>query len=279
MTTQSNPPTRRVFKIAGSPLSMVECGRGPAVLLGHGYLWDWRMWRPQIDALHSRYRLIVPEMWGHGDSGPMPADTRRHADLAAQMLALMDRLDIERFAVVGSSMGGMWGAHLAAMAPERVTGLALLNSYLGAEPEANRRTYFGMLDAVERDGRVNDAILSHIIPLFFAPDVATRSPDLPILLRDQIARYDAARLRETIAPLGRLIFGREDALDVLDRVRAPTVIVAGREDRSRPAAESAVMAERIGCGLHILDACGHSATLEQPEQVNLILSDFLGSIG
>lgn len=39
------------------------------------------------------------------------------------------------------------------------------------------------------------------------------------------------------------------------------------------------MAERIGCGLHILDACGHSATLEQPEQVNLILSDFLGSIG
>ncbi|EWY38312.1 hypothetical protein N825_13975 [Skermanella stibiiresistens SB22] len=279
MTTQSDTPTRHVLEIAGGTLSMVECGQGPAVLLAHGYLWDWRMWRPQIEALRSRYRLIVPEMWGHGDSGPLPADTHRHADLAAQMLALMDRLDIERFAVVGSSMGGMWGAHLAASAPERVTGLALLNSYLGAEPEVSRRTYFGMLDAVEREGRVNDAIMAQIIPLFFAAGVETRSPDLPILLRDQITRFDAARLRGTIAPLGRLIFGREDALDVLDTVRAPTIIVAGRQDRSRPASESAVMAERIGCGLHVLDGCGHTATLERPAEVNLILSNFLGSLG
>lgn len=71
----------------------------------------------------------------------MPEGTRSHADLATQMLALRDRLEIERFAVVGSSMGGMWGAHLAASAPERVTGLALLNTALSEGLEATRRTY------------------------------------------------------------------------------------------------------------------------------------------
>lgn len=276
--TKNGSSTRRVYEIAGSPLSMIACGSGPAVLLGHGYLWDARMWQPQIDALHGRYRLVVPEMWGHGQSGPLPRETRRHADLAVQMLALMDRLAIERFTIVGSSMGGMWGAHLAAIAPDRVAGLVLLNSFLGEEPEANRRAYGAMLDQVERVGRVDDTIATAILPLFFSPATLAGSPALPGRLRDQLAQFDADTIRQSIVPLGRLIFGREDALDTLDRIRAPALVVAGREDRSRTPAESAAMADRLGCTLYVLDDCGHSATLEQPARVNAVLSDFLGSI-
>lgn len=269
------PRKRHAIEIAGGSLMVLECGRGPTVLLGHGYLWDWRMWHPQIKALEPHYRLIVPEMWGHGASGRMPEGTKTHADLARQMLALMDRLDIERFAVAGSSMGGMWGAHLAALAPERVAGLALLNTALGDEPEAARRTYFAMLAEVEREGRVSDTILDAIVPLFFAPATMGRNPNLPTRLRDQVGLFGASKLRDTIVPLGRLIFGRENALDMLGEVRAPAVVVTGREDRSRPSAESVLMAERLGCDLHILDDCGHTATLEQPARVNAILAEFL----
>ncbi|EQB32142.1 alpha/beta fold hydrolase [Sphingobium ummariense] len=268
----------RFFDIAGSTLSVIDRGDGPAVLLGHGYLWDWRMWQPQIEALQKRFRLIVPEMWGHGRSGVMPGGTQSLADVAAQMLALMDALEIEEFTVIGSSMGGMWGAHLAASAPKRVHGLAVLNSYLGEEPLTNRRTYFGMLDQVEREGRVTDSIIANIMPLFFAPATLARSPGLGTQLRQQVAEYDTARLRQSIVPLGRLIFGREDAMHILDRINASILVIAGRQDRSRPFGESVEMAERLSTSAHILDDCGHSATLEQPETVNALLEEFLETI-
>jgi pimeloyl-ACP methyl ester carboxylesterase len=269
---------RRFFDIAGSTLSVIDRGDGPAVLLGHGYLWDWRMWQPQIEALQKRFRLIVPEMWGHGRSGVMPGGTQSLADVAAQMLALMDALEIEEFTVIGSSMGGMWGAHLAALAPKRVHGLAVLNSYLGEEPLTNRQTYFGMLDQVEREGRVPDSIIANIMPLFFAPTTLARSPGLGTQLRQQVAEYDGERLRQSIVPLGRLIFGREDAMHILDRINASILVLAGRQDRSRPFGESVKMAERLGTSAHILDDCGHSATLEQPETVNALLAGFLEAI-
>lgn len=271
-------PNRRMVDIAGSSLSVIDEGEGPALLLGHGYLWDWRMWAPQIEALKADYRLIVPEMWGHGESGPLPEGTTRHADLAAHMLELMDRLEIDRFAVAGSSMGGMWGAHLAELAPDRVTGFAILNSYLGEEPETNRQTYFAMLDSVEREGLVNDAIIANIAPLFFAPGALEAAPDLAKRFRDQIGSYDAERLRRSIVPLGRLIFGREDALGSLTRIKAPALIIAGREDRSRPAAESAEMAELMGIIAHVIGDCGHSATIEQPARVNSLLTEFLAAV-
>ncbi|MFB0874505.1 MULTISPECIES: alpha/beta fold hydrolase [unclassified Sphingobium] len=274
----NSSPRRHMVEIAGSTLSVIDEGEGPAVLLGHGYLWDWRMWEPQIEALKNRYRLIVPEMWGHGQSGPLPEGTTSHADIAAQMLSLLDRLEIDRAIVAGSSMGGMWGAHLAALAPDRIAGLALMNTYLGDEPAHNRAAYYAMLDAVEHEGLVNDAIIATIAPLFFA-STANKAPQaLEARLRDQVASYDAERLRRSIAPLGRIIFGREDAIDLLDKLTLPALIVAGRDDRSRPATESIIMADRLGVTAHIIDDCGHSATLEQPAIVTDLLARFLARV-
>ena len=99
------------------------------MLLGHSYLFDLNMWAPQFEALAKRYRLIVPDLWGHGDSPALPAGRNSLSDIAADHLALMDHLDIEEFGIVGLSVGGMWGAELAALAPERVKVLALMDSY------------------------------------------------------------------------------------------------------------------------------------------------------
>ena len=103
----------------GKSLHYLDVGSGFPLLLGHSYLFDLNMWAPQFEALAKRYRLIVPDLWGHGDSPALPPGRNSLSDIAADHLALMDRLDIEEFGIVGLSVGGMWGAELAALAPER----------------------------------------------------------------------------------------------------------------------------------------------------------------
>jgi len=99
-----------VAVIDGRPLHYVDQGCGPVVLLGSSYLWNRDMWAPQIEALSHQYRVIVPELWGHGESGPLPTRTRSLDDLARQALALLDQLHITRVNLVGLSVGGMWRA-------------------------------------------------------------------------------------------------------------------------------------------------------------------------
>ena len=55
-------------RIAGSEMRVTDVGAGEAVLLGHSFLWDAEMWRPQIETIASRYRVIAPDLWGHGGS-------------------------------------------------------------------------------------------------------------------------------------------------------------------------------------------------------------------
>lgn len=184
--THTIQQTRTTLQIEDLTMRVLEAGAGSTVLLGHSYLWDAEMWRPQIDALARRHRVVVPELWGHGGSGRLPTATEDLRDIARHHLTVMDRLGVERFAVVGLSVGGMWGAELALMAPDRVTSLAVMGSFVGPEPDANRMRYFEMLRIIETTTAIPEPLLDAVVPLFFAPDVGDRWPDLPRDLRLRI---------------------------------------------------------------------------------------------
>ncbi|MCC5042819.1 MULTISPECIES: alpha/beta fold hydrolase [Xanthomonas] len=262
--------------IAGQPLHYAQHGHGFPVLLGHSYLWDAAMWEPQIQALSPHYRVIVPELWGHGASGPLPAGTQTIGDLARQMLALLDALQIEECAVVGLSVGGMWAAELALMAPTRVRSLVLMDTYLGAEPQVTRERYFGLLDAIATAGQVTPTLVSAIVPLFFRPAIDLASP-LPVAFAQRLAALSPDHLRDAIVPLGRLIFGREDALERLAHLNpATTLLMGGEYDIPRPVEELLLMAEVINCDYELVPDAGHIATLENPAFVNAQLLGWLG---
>lgn len=265
----------RQFEIDGSTLNVLDVGAGPAVLLGSSFLWDAEMWRPQIEALSSRFRLIVPELWGHGGSGPLPVGVRDLRDLARQHLELLDRLGVEKCAIVGLSVGGMWGAELALMAPERVSALVLMDTSLAAEPEATRTRYFAMLGAIEALGALPDPVREAAAPLFFSPQVKSRRPELLAAFDAKLRAWDRQRLVDSVAPLGRLIFGRRDALDDLASLSMPTLVMTGADDVARTLAEGRDMAERIGCPFQEIPDAGHISTLEAPQFVNQALATFL----
>jgi pimeloyl-ACP methyl ester carboxylesterase len=265
------------LEIDGSRLNVIDVGAGPPVVLGSSYLWDAQMWAPQIEALSGRFRLIVPELWGHGGSGPMPAGTASLRDVARQHLAMLDQLGVEKCAIVGLSIGGMWGAELALMAPERVSALVLMGTSLAAEPEVTRKRYFTMLDAIAALGVIPEVVRTQAAPLFFSPKVATRAPELLPAFDARLAAWDPQRLADSVVPLGRHIFGRRDALDELSQLTMATLVMTGADDLARPPVEGRAMAERIGCPFQEIPDAGHISTLEAPDFVNQSLATFLAA--
>ena len=266
-----------VAVIDGQPLHYIDQGTGPVVLLGSSYLWDSGMWTPQIEALSQQYRVIVPELWGHGESGTLPATTRSLDDLARQHLALLVHLDIPQINLVGLSVGGMWGARLALLAPERINSLVLMDTYLGAEPHATREYYFSLFKMIEDAGAIPEPLLDVIAPIFFRPQI-DRESALYQDFRQSLQDFSRERLLDSVVPLGRLIFSREDILDQLPRLDCDTTLVmCGEQDKPRPPAEAEEMAELIGCALTLIPDAGHISSRENPEFVNEALLTFLAN--
>jgi pimeloyl-ACP methyl ester carboxylesterase len=266
--------------LLGSSMTFLDLGIGETVLLGHGYLWDAEMWRPQIGVLARHYRVIVPNLWGHGGSGPLPAGTRDLRDLARHHLALMDHLGIERFAVAGLSIGGMWGAELALLAPQRIAALALLDTFLGPEPQISRDRYVALMDTIAIAKAIPEPMLDIIVPLFFAPSTVVRLPALPAAFRVKLRNWESGRLLDSVLPIGRMVFGRRDARSDLRGLPMPKLVLTGSDDIPRPVHEGQQMAAILDCPFIEIRDAGHISTLEAAEQVTEhLVRFFVDSLG
>jgi pimeloyl-ACP methyl ester carboxylesterase len=261
--------------IDGQSLHYVDQGVGFPILLGHSYLWNSGMWEPQIKALSKMYRVIAPDLWGHGKSGRLPEKTFDLSDLARQALALLDTLGIQQCALVGHSVGAMWGAELALRAPGRIKCLVLMNTYLGPEPAATRARYFAMLGQIEDSGEVSAPLLDAIVPLYFRPNMAAASP-LFRAFRADLANFSADSLRDSVIPMGRAIFGRTDMRSRITGLdRESTLLSCGAQDVPRPPAETQEIAQIIGCRYVSVPDSGHISSLENPVFVTqMLLSEF-----
>ncbi|MDV5390121.1 alpha/beta fold hydrolase [Shewanella xiamenensis] len=266
---------RQQISIAGSQLSYLDIGTGPALLFGHSYLWDSAMWAPQIALLSKSYRCIVPDLWGHGQSGTVPENCHSLLDISEHMLALMDALELETFSLIGLSVGAMWGAELVLKAPDRVKTLAMLDSFIGFEPEITRAKYFEMLDMIQTAGSIPPALINAISPLFFADNAKANNPELVQRFENDLAALTPERIPD-IVKLGRIIFGRRDTLEFAEQFTLPCLIMVGVEDKARSVLESYLMSDAInGSQLVHIPSAGHISSLEQAEFVNQQLLAFL----
>lgn len=267
---------RKTFTLHDSSISYIDIGEGPTILLGHSFLWDSSMWWPQIAALSEHYRCIVPDLWGHGLSSPVPENTTNLKNIAEQYLQLMDSIGIDKFSVVGLSVGGMWGAELALLAPKRVTTLAMLGCFIGFEPEVSRAKYNQMLDTMTMLQQIPAEMVNQIAPLFFASSCQTDNPELYAAFEAHLLGYAGDSL-DSIDKMGKMIFGRRDLMEESDKLTLPVLIMNGTEDKPRPIIEGYLMHDAIDGSefVHIPNA-GHISTLEQSQFINQQLLSFLG---
>ncbi|PYM67277.1 MAG: acetoin dehydrogenase dihydrolipoyllysine-residue acetyltransferase subunit [Candidatus Rokuibacteriota bacterium] len=235
-------------------------GRGPTVLLIHGFGGDLDNWLFNIDALAEAGTVVALDLPGHGQSERrLPGTTL--ADLAGFVTHFMDTLRVEQAHLVGHSMGGAIAAQMACEHPGRVESVALVAS-AGLGDEINTGYTEGFVSAQSRRE------LKPIVEQLFAdPDLVTRQ------LLDDLLRYKRLDgVTELLGALGGRLFAHGTQREQPGR-RLPTgtrvLAVWGAEDRIIPAghARNAPASARVA----VLEGAGHMVQMEKPRQVNSLL--------
>jgi 3-oxoadipate enol-lactonase/4-carboxymuconolactone decarboxylase len=241
----------------------------PALVLLNSIGTTRDMWAPQVGALSEQFRVVAVDARGHGRSPVSPRGaTTSIADLAGDVLGVLDRLDLTRTHVAGLSLGGMTAMWLAARHPERINRLALLCTSAHLPPAQ------GWLDraAAVRSGGVAvvaDAITSRWI----TPELAAHDPELLDGLRAMLTSTDGETYAQCCEALAAL-----DLRPDLGRIAAPTLVVAGAEDRATPPAHAARIVEGIAdARLEVLDGAAHIATVERAGAVTALLRAHFGA--
>jgi pimeloyl-ACP methyl ester carboxylesterase len=259
----------------GKQMYYDEKGQGFPLLFGHSFLWDASMWEPTVEELSANYRCLVPELWGHGRSDPPDSRDYSIEKLAQDMASFLQALEIQSCVIIGLSVGGMWGAHLAVNNPDLVTSLVLMDTYVGAEEQESLSRYLQMMAVSEQAGLIPPPLIEQIVPLFFSPETMETKPELVERLKQRLSSIHSEQLSGILA-IGRGIFGRNSLLERLNAITCPTLVLVGSDDTSMPPHYSSEMVAHLkNAQLEIIPNAGHISNLEQPEIVNAILKQFL----
>ncbi|MEL7293192.1 MAG: alpha/beta fold hydrolase [Pseudomonadota bacterium] len=263
------------FAVDGREMAYQDVGSGPVLVFGHSYLWDSKMWAPQVEALSQHYRCIVPELWAHGESDAAPETTCSLSDYAKQIVALLDHLQVEHFSIVGLSVGGMWATEVVSLVPSRVQSLVLMDTFVGLEPEVTHNKYFAMLDTIAQIQAIPAPMIEATTPLFFANNAKQDNPQLVEQFEQRLHDLKGEQAVE-VARVGRMVFGRRDQMDDVEKLALPVLIAVGQEDKPRPVLESFLMHDAIsGSELVQIPQAGHISNLEQAQFVTKMLEEFL----
>jgi 3-oxoadipate enol-lactonase len=250
------PPVDVAYEVRGTP-------DGPVVLLANSLGCTSLVWDGVMPALERWFRVIRFDLRGHGRS-PVPPGPYTIADFGADVVALLDRLEVPRANVAGLSIGGMAALWLAANVPERVARLAILCSSARLGPAsywaARAETVLG-----EGIGEIADAVVGR----WLTPDYAASHPELMARLRAMLVAQPVDGYVASCRAIERM-----DLVADLERIAADTLVLAAAGDLAIPVDHARVIAAGIPhARLAIVDDAAHLASLERPAEVAELLID------
>ncbi len=257
-------------------LNVLTRGSGPAMLLLHGFTGTALTWSRQLDAWADSYRVIAPDLLGHGASAA-PVDPAAYAleRQAEQLAELLDLLAASPATVVGYSMGARLALVLALEHPVTVERLVLESPSAGlaapADRAARRAADDRLADDIERDGV--DAFVARweAMPIFAGQ--ASLPEDVQARQRNERRRHTATGLAASLRGAGQGVM--TPLHDRLHAIRAPALVIAGSLDETGLARARIVADGLSDVRIEIVTGAGHTPHLETPDAFLRITNDFL----
>jgi 3-oxoadipate enol-lactonase len=247
-------------------------GSGPPVVFLHPFPANHDLWKPAAQALISRYRIILPDLRGHGDSGigEGPATMEKHA---ADIARVLDHEEVGRAPFVGVSIGGyvlfeFWRKYRA-----RVEALVLCNTKAQADdPDARAGRFQAAADVMERG---TEPFFENLIPKLMGKTTRATRPDLV----EGALRMMRKMSPEDVAMVLRGMAERPDSVETLKTINVPTLVLTGDEDLFTGVDEAELMRRNIqGSEMKVIAKAGHYSPWEQPEEVGKLVRQFLDTM-
>jgi pimeloyl-ACP methyl ester carboxylesterase len=247
-------------------------GSGPPVVLLHPFPANHEFWLPVSRFLASRYRLIIPDLRGHGESslGSGPATMQKHA---SDVALVMDAIGVDRAPLIGVSIGGYTIFEFWRRFRNRVTALVLCNTKAPPDNSEARSARLQAADEVLQRG--TEPFFESMLPKLLGETTRQSRPDLvegALRMMRKMSAQDVAGVQRGMAE-------RPDSVPVLKTINVPTLIVTGDEDIVTGVPEGELMKQNIhGSQMKVIAKAGHYSPWEQPEEVGRPLRQFLDSV-
>jgi 3-oxoadipate enol-lactonase len=247
-------------------------GDGPPVVLLHPFPANHEFWLPVAEVLAARYRVILPDLRGHGESGigEGPATMEKHA---ADIARVMDDAEVGRAPLIGVSIGGYVLFEFWRRYRGRVAALGLCNTKAPADSvEARAGRLQAANDVFERGV---EPFFESMIPRLLGKTTRETRPDRV----DDALRMMRKMSPEDVAQVQRGMAERPDSVETLRTINVPALLVTGDEDILTGVNEGELMRQHIsGSQLKVIPKAGHYSPWEQPKEAARLLRQFLDAL-
>jgi pimeloyl-ACP methyl ester carboxylesterase len=197
-------------------------GKGKYLMLIHGFGEDWRVWKHQIEELSKYYTLILPDIFGSGDSEMLEGENITIDDYAKGLKEIISAENIKHFSIFGHSMGGYIALAYLAQFPEDLSSIGLIHSTAYSDDENKIQQRNKSIQFIQEFGSL--AFLKTTVPKLFSTIKRNK------YLIDAFLQMGSDISKNTLIQYYNAIKNRPERIDLLKKVTIPVLFIAGMED-------------------------------------------------
>ncbi|OHB82245.1 MAG: hydrolase [Planctomycetes bacterium RBG_16_64_12] len=248
-------------EVGGHSVAYRHAGKGPALVLLHGFLCDSRVWERQLRDLSDQFTVVAWDAPGAGSSSD-PPDPFTMTDWGHCLAEFLDVVGIARAHVLGLSWGGVLAQEFYRLYPTRILGLILADTYAG---------WKGSLPASVCEQRLARCLLEASLP---AEEFVTRwVPEFFTEAASQDLQEEMSAVVSDFHPVGFRLMAKSladtDTTNLLPNIEVPTLLLWGDDDRRSPLSIAAQLRDAIPkAELAVIPNAGHVSNMEQPGGFN-----------
>jgi len=274
--TERKQPTSKFVEVNGLRIHYLEWGKAemPVVVCVHGYTSSAQAFNALARRFRDRNRVVAVDVRGHGESAWSPTGAYGYADQASDLAAFVDRLELSRFALIGTSMGGIIAMTYAVDHADRLN--ALVINDIGPDTEAGSSRITGLVGARPDTFSTLDAAMA------YRRETSPITAGRPIEDQEELARgvlkedgagrwvwkLDPAYIEQRVkrgAPVRPVLW------PALAKLRCPTLVIWGTDSDVLSEAQARRMAETLPNGeLVPVAGVGHAPILTEPAALSAI---------
>lgn len=242
-------------------LAYRKLGKGPAIVLIHGFPENGELWHKIWDELAANFTVLIPDLPGTGAS-TFDGDDISIEQLAESIKSMLDAENISKAVIAGHSMGGYTALAFADLYGEYVAGLSLIHSVASADNEEKKQTRKKSIALIQKGGK--ELFIKQMIPNLFAESYVKNNLGT---IKTQVERGMALEAQTMVAFYNAMI-NRPDRVRILDSADFPVQFVLGADDKVIPLEagieQSSIPADKF---VSIYKECGHMSMLEKPQDL------------